>query len=312
MVPVKNRITTFINYIIYIKSMGDTTYSNKTPFVARRSESPFIATGQVFDTRGNVRIVMDKESNIFLVEKLSNPERFLSYLEDKLEQNKIERQRAENEAECLMLLQGVEGVQKLAKLPFYQFQPNGDTSRATFHIPCKFINGLPLSVYVGNLDLQKRVETVYEIANTVKEIHSKGIIHQDISPYNIIVGHDRSHLIDFGLSRIKGKKYSARLAKVLRENCSPDYGSPEQKEGKTATEKSDIYSLGRILYFVLNAVETKKFGVVDYGAPYAKQEKLLSATAERAIMKNPSERPTIDGFISLLEAWQMDKKPLAR
>jgi serine/threonine protein kinase len=119
-------------------------------------------------------------------------------------------------------------------------------------------------------------------------------------------------LIDFGLSRIKGKKYSEQLDKILRENCSPDYGSPEQKKGKTATEMSDIYALGKVLYFTLNAVETKKFGVVDYGAPYAKEEKLLSATAERAISKNPAERPTIEGFIGLLEAWKLEHKPLAR
>jgi serine/threonine protein kinase len=292
--------------------MNESTYSNKTPFVARRGESPFIATGQVYDTRGNVRIVMDKESNIFLVEKLSNPERFLSYLDDKLEQGKIERQRAENEAECLMRLQGVEGVQKLAKLPFYQFSQTGDNSRATFHIPCKFINGLSLRDYVGNMNLDQRIQSIYEIAKTVQEVHNKGIIHQDISPYNIIIGHDRAYLIDFGLSRIKGKKYSEQLDKILRENCSPDYGSPEQKKGKTATEMSDIYALGKVLYFTLNAVETKKFGVVDYGAPYAKEEKLLSATAERATMKNPAERPTIEGFINLLEAWQMEHKPLAR
>ncbi len=292
--------------------MNESTYSNKTPFMARRGESPFIATGQTFDTRGNVRVVMDKESNIFLVEKLSNPERFLSYLDDKLEQSKIERQRAENEAECLMRLQGVEGVQKLAKLPFYQFQPNGDATRATFHMPCKFINGLPFSAYVGNMNLQRRIDAVYDIAKTVQEVHNKGIIHQDISPYNIIIGHDRAHLIDFGLSRIKGKTYSEQLDKLLRENCSPEYGSPEQKKGKTATETSDIYALGKVLYFALNAIETKKFGVVDYGAPYAKEEKLLSATAERATMKNPSQRPTIEGFIDLIHAWQMDKKPLRR
>lgn len=312
MVPVCDRIITFINYIIYIKSMGEDTYSRKTPFMARRSESPFIATGQVYDTRGNVRIVMDKESNIFLVEKLSNPERFLSYLEDKTEQSKIERQRAENEAECLMRLQGIDGVQKLAKLPFYQFSPTGDYSRATFHIPCKFINGLSLKDYVGNMDLDQRIQSVYEIAKTVQEVHSKGIIHQDISPYNIIIGHDRAYLIDFGLSRIKGKTYTPQLDKILRENCSPDYGSPEQKRGKTATEASDVYSLGRILYFALNAVETKKFGVVDYGAPFAKEEKLLSATAERATMKKPSERPTIEGFIGLLDAWKLEQKPLTR
>jgi len=303
MVPVRIETISFINYIIYIKSMSESTYSNKTPFVARR-ENPFITTGQVYDTRGNVRIVMDKQSQIFLVEKLSNPERFLSYLEDKLEQSKIERQRAENEAECLMRLQGIEGVQKLAKLPFYQFQPKENTAHATFHIPCKFINGLPLSAYVGNMNLQKRIEVVYDIAKTVQEVHSKGIIHQDISPYHIIVGHDRAHLIDFGLSRIKGKTYTAQLDKLLRENGTHDYTSPEQKKGKIATEKSDIYALGRVLYFVLNAVETKKYGVVDVGAPYAKEEKLLSAIAERATMKNPEQRPTIEGFINLLEAWK--------
>lgn len=308
MVLVYGRIITFINYIIYIKFMSETTYSNKTPFVARRGESPFIATGQVFDSRGNVRIVMDKDSEIFLVEKLSDPERFLSYVKDIIEKQKTERQRAENEAECLMRLQGIEGVQKLAKLPFYQF--NGRTP--TFHIPCKYINGISLHSYVANLNLQQRINVVHDVATTLQKIHEKGVIHQDISPYNIIVGHDRAYLIDFGIARIKGKQYSKSLDKLLRENSSPDYGSPEQKKGLIATEASDIYSLGRMLYFVLNAVENKKYGIVEYGAPYAKEEKLLSAIAERAILKNPSERPTIEGFIGLLDAWKSEQQPLHR
>lgn len=283
--------------------MGEDAYSKKTPFLARRSESTFVYQGQHFDNHGNVRVVMDKKTERFIIEKVSDPARFLNHIEDKKEQSKIERSRAENEAECLMRLQGVDGVQKLDQLPFYQFDRNGNSSQATFHIPCRFINGIPLSKYVGNLNLEKRMEVVHDIAKTVGEIHQRGIIHQDISPYNIIVGHDRAHLIDFGLSRIKGKTYTAQLDKLLRENGTHDYTSPEQKKGKIATEKSDIYSLGRVLYFVLNAVETKN-GVVDVGAPYAKEEKLLSAIAERATMKNPEQRPTIEGFINLLEAWK--------
>jgi|GEM_PF-6902153 len=292
--------------------MSEDTYSKKTPFLAKRSESSFVFGGQSLDNHGNVRIVMDKKTERFLIEKISNPDRFTNGIECKIEKQKTERQRAENEAECLMMLQGIEGVQKLEQLPFYQFSRLGDTKDATFHIPCKFINGIPLAKYVGNIELEQRIKIIHDIAATLREVHKKGIIHKDITPYNIIVNHERAYLIDFGLSRIINKTYTEKLDKLLRENCSPDYGAPEQKRGKRTTFASDVYSLGRVLQFTLNATENKKFGIIEYGAPYAKEELLLYALSEQATKKDPNSRPTIDGFISVIESWQNDKKPLAR
>jgi ActR/RegA family two-component response regulator len=89
-----------------------------------------------------------------------------------------------------------------------------------------------------------------EIARSLKIVHDAGIIHRDLKPPNVMLRDDGSVvLIDFGLARsLMGGDSSTRTG-VLRG--SPYYMSPEQAQGETLDARTDLYSLGVILYEML-------------------------------------------------------------
>ena len=86
------------------------------------------------------------------------------------------------------------------------------------------------------------------ICDALDYIHRNGVVHRDLKPENIMIdGEDRIKLIDFGIA---GKAGARRLTfgKLSQIAGTPDYISPEQVRGKRGDGRSDIYSLGVILY----------------------------------------------------------------
>jgi serine/threonine-protein kinase len=86
------------------------------------------------------------------------------------------------------------------------------------------------------------------ICDALDYIHRNGVVHRDLKPENIMIDpEDRIKLIDFGIA---GKAGSRRLTfgKLSQIAGTPDYISPEQVKGKRGDGRSDIYSLGVILY----------------------------------------------------------------
>jgi serine/threonine-protein kinase len=86
------------------------------------------------------------------------------------------------------------------------------------------------------------------ICDALDYIHRNGVVHRDLKPENIMIdGEDHIKLIDFGIA---GKAGARRLTfgKLSQLAGTPDYMSPEQVKGKRGDGRSDIYSLGIILY----------------------------------------------------------------
>src|SRR5271165_4341401 len=95
---------------------------------------------------------------------------------------------------------------------------------------------------------------VIAICDALDYIHRNGVVHRDLKPENIMIGKDdRIKLIDFGIA---GKAGARRLTfgKLSQIAGTPDYISPEQVRGKRGDGRSDIYSLGVILYEMLTGV----------------------------------------------------------
>ncbi|ENQ3113131.1 serine/threonine protein kinase [Bacillus cereus] len=100
--------------------------------------------------------------------------------------------------------------------------------------------------------MEKRFKIFSQILSAMKFAHEKGKWHRDLSPRNVLLGEDQHvYVCDFGLGKdydeIRSKDYS-----YVEGYGTLEYVAPEQKTNlKNATEKSDIYSLGRLLYFIL-------------------------------------------------------------
>jgi len=92
---------------------------------------------------------------------------------------------------------------------------------------------------------------VIAVCDALDYIHRNGVVHRDLKPENIMIdSEDRIKLIDFGIA---GKAGARRLTfgKLSQIAGTPDYISPEQVKGKRGDGRSDIYSLGVILYEML-------------------------------------------------------------
>jgi serine/threonine-protein kinase len=86
------------------------------------------------------------------------------------------------------------------------------------------------------------------ICNVLEYIHNHGIVHRDLKPEHVLVGaDDEIKLIDFGLAGQAGAR-RITFANLSRLTSSPEYVSPEQVKGKRGDARSDIYSMGVMLY----------------------------------------------------------------
>jgi serine/threonine protein kinase len=99
-----------------------------------------------------------------------------------------------------------------------------------------------------SLPMERASAITIAICDALDYIHRNGVVHRDLKPENIMIdAEDRIKLIDFGIA---GKAGARRLTfgKLSQIAGTPDYISPEQVKGKRGDGRSDIYSLGVILY----------------------------------------------------------------
>jgi len=87
-----------------------------------------------------------------------------------------------------------------------------------------------------------------DIADALEYLHSRGVVHRDLKPSNVMLCPDGTiRLIDLGLAKGKGHR-ALTVFGFSPAMGSPDYMSPEQAAGRGGDERSDVYSLGAVLY----------------------------------------------------------------
>jgi len=118
-----------------------------------------------------------------------------------------------------------------------------------YYIVMEYIEGLTLKQLIqkeGRLSIERSLDIAKKIASALYHAHQNHIIHRDIKPQNILIGENGEVKVsDFGIARTMSSATITHTGSVLG---SVHYLSPEQAKGGYTDEKTDIYSLGIVLY----------------------------------------------------------------
>jgi TolB-like protein len=171
-------------------------------------------------------------------------------------------------------------------------------------ISMPFIEGVNLKDLIkrkGSLDLKRTMNISRQICSGLLTAHRKGIVHRDLKPHNIMIdGQGTVFIMDFGLAKsIEGEGISLPDMVV----GTPEYISPEQAKGAKVDERSDIYSLGVMMY----EMATGKLPFVS--------ETVLGYITKHINKKpvSPSiSNPLIPGFFSRIIMKCLEKNPARR
>ena len=124
----------------------------------------------------------------------------------------------------------------------------GETEDGQLFIAMAFYEGESLrdKVNKGAVDLEEAVDIATQIAGGLGKAHGKGIVHRDVKPANIMIADGGTvKIIDFGLATLAGQM---RLTKTGMTSGTAAYMSPEQARGEHLDHRTDIWSLGVVLY----------------------------------------------------------------
>jgi len=134
-------------------------------------------------------------------------------------------------------------------------------------IATEFIEGVTLRAAVarGKMSVHEALEIAVQVASALAAAHKAGVVHRDIKPENVMIRPDGYvKVLDFGLAKLTEQNVSSDNQQVTITNTqhtlagllmgTPRYMSPEQARGQTADARSDIWSLGAVIYEMVGGV----------------------------------------------------------
>jgi len=165
----------------------------------------------------------------------------LKFLPPELTRNSELRQRLTREA------QAASALDHASICTIYEI----DEFEGQTFIVMTYVEGQSLDerVQTGPLNPGNALSIATQVAEGLQEAHEKGIVHRDIKSANIMLtGKGRAKIMDFGLAKLAGRTRITRTATIMG---TVDYMSPEQALGETTDHRTDIWSLGVVLYEML-------------------------------------------------------------
>jgi serine/threonine protein kinase len=146
----------------------------------------------------------------------------------------------------------------------FQFVSMPDSNISIAYMVMDYIEGPTLAAYIRNTSRRGQFPSASDIVSIFTSIslaldyaHQQGMVHRDIKPANIMLDKRNAHgkpmgepiLMDFGIAKLQG-----HAAETTRALGTPVYVSPEQAQGLSGDKRSDLYSLGVILYEIMTGI----------------------------------------------------------
>ncbi|MFW6023874.1 MAG: serine/threonine-protein kinase, partial [Myxococcota bacterium] len=231
-------------------------------------------------------------------------------LAGELSRNKEVQKRFRREAEAASRLSHPNTVQ------IFDF---GQSEGLTYLV-MEYVEGTDLGGVIkqsGGMDLVRAARICAQICASLAEAHACGIVHRDVKPENVMVTRARSDpdfvkVLDFGLAKLReGSDPTATVTRAGHIVGTPYYMAPEQIRGEAVDGRSDVYSVGAVLYRALTGAPPywapSPVGVLTKHLteplvpPSARLDRPLppqaDAIVERAMQKDPAARyPTVEAL----------------
>jgi len=136
----------------------------------------------------------------------------------------------------------------------------GETPEGLIYLAMEFIEGEPLTELIreeGALPVSRAADIAIQVAAALQAAHDLGIVHRDLKPDNIMLtrgrdGSDAVKVVDFGLAKaVGGEGGSQKVTRTGLVVGTPEFMSPEQLAGDKLDGRTDLYSLGLVLFNML-------------------------------------------------------------
>lgn len=153
----------------------------------------------------------------------------------------------------------------------------GVTDAGRPYFVMELVKGEPITAYCdrNSMSVRDRLGVFVQVCNAVQHAHTKGVIHRDLKPGNVLVatedGAPRAKVIDFGIAKAIEQRLTDRtlFTDFRRFIGTPEYMSPEQAEGSLNIDtRTDVYSLGVVLYELITGetpFDAKSLRAAEYG-----------------------------------------------
>jgi tetratricopeptide (TPR) repeat protein len=183
---------------------------------------------------------------------------------------------------------------------FYESGNDGDT----YYYSMEYVDGETLTARLKRdkrIPWQEVIDYSLQICRALKAAHNTGIIHRDLKPSNLMISSDGTiKLADFGVAQVFASQKLTITGGIVG---TAEYMSPEQAKGQRATKKSDLYSLGAVMYVMLtgrppfsgksslDVIHKHQFGVFDRpGLIATDMPRQLEEIVCKLLEKDPEKR----------------------